>query len=417
MAQYERIFEKPYEDGYENLPSQNTPITAQTLNDKDAAIEHIEDFLDGKEFPTSLADLSDDSTHRLVTDTEKTAWNGAVSDIDYYEQNGFLSKNLIPMTLASIKSLNTSGTWSGNAYTYNGVTFTVNTDNDGNVINISTSGTTTDGIYHFVIAENVVINAESKFNTGHTNPWSPYQYLCLAIKSDNTEYIPSSLDGITIPSGTYKIVIGIGTNINVNGKVFAPMIRLASVTESNFKPYAPSNTVLDSKKADILAIGTDESGRTTASRSYAQGEHFYKDGKFGKTKTAVAEGATWTLNTNYEEGTIADELDVADITSEITFSTDCTWGTETKIRKCGKFVNVALRFKTPSTLTSNKAIITFPSKYSFVHLWVEAVGTVNKQWDGDKAGVLVMRNQDVALVSNEWLADTNVFAYFTLILK
>ena len=59
-------------------------------------------------------------------------------------------------------------------------------------------------------------------------------------------------------------------------------------------------------KADISAIGTDESGRTTASKAYAIGEHFYKDGKFGKTKASVAQGATWTLNTNYEEGTIAD---------------------------------------------------------------------------------------------------------------
>lgn len=78
MAQYERIFEKPYEDGYEDLPSQNTPITASTLNDKDAAIEHIEDFLNGNEFvpvPTALADLTDDSTHRLVTDEEISAWN------------------------------------------------------------------------------------------------------------------------------------------------------------------------------------------------------------------------------------------------------------------------------------------------------------------------------------------------------
>lgn len=61
-------------------------------------------------------------------------------------------------------------------------------------------------------------------------------------------------------------------------------------------------------KTDISAIGTDESGRTTASRAYAYGERFYKDGKFCRTKGAVAQGATWVLNSNYEEGTIADWL-------------------------------------------------------------------------------------------------------------
>lgn len=128
MAQYEKVFTKPYEDGYENLPSQNTPITASTLNDKDTAIEHIEDFLDGQEFPTA---------------EEKAAWNA---------------------------------------------------------------------------------------------------------------------------------------------------------------------------KADITSIGIDESGRTTASKAYAIGEHFYKDGKFCTAKTAIASGGTFTLNTNYEEGDISTSLKSAEDT-------------------------------------------------------------------------------------------------------
>jgi len=31
---------------------------------------------DDQTIPTALSDLSDDSTHRVVTDTEKTTWNG-----------------------------------------------------------------------------------------------------------------------------------------------------------------------------------------------------------------------------------------------------------------------------------------------------------------------------------------------------
>ncbi len=65
---------------------------------------------------------------------------------------------------------------------------------------------------------------------------------------------------------------------------------------------------LDTKKADISAIGTDESGRTTASKAYAVGEHFYKDGKFCTAIASIASGATLTLNTNYVEGTIADAV-------------------------------------------------------------------------------------------------------------
>ena len=176
MAQYEKVFTKPYEDGYENLPSQNTPITAQTLNDKDTAIEHIEDFLDGQEFPTA---------------EEKAAWNA---------------------------------------------------------------------------------------------------------------------------------------------------------------------------KADISAIGTDESGRTTASKAYAIGEHFYKDGKFCTAKTAIASGATFTLNTNYVEGDISDYLKVVETT--MTKSSANTWLTISNnyVERSGNHVSVQLTFNIADmpTVSGNVTLGTLP---------------------------------------------------------
>lgn len=63
-----------------------------------------------------------------------------------------------------------------------------------------------------------------------------------------------------------------------------------------------------SGKADITAIGINETG-ATASKEYAFGEHFYKNGKFCTAKAAIARGAQFTLNTNYVEGTVADNID------------------------------------------------------------------------------------------------------------
>lgn len=42
---YTPIFQKPYPDGWENLPSEDTPITAEALDGYDEAIESIEDYL------------------------------------------------------------------------------------------------------------------------------------------------------------------------------------------------------------------------------------------------------------------------------------------------------------------------------------------------------------------------------------
>lgn len=67
MAQYTAIFTKPYEDGYENLPSQNTPITAETLNDKDDAIVNIETYLSENDIPSDAEGLSYDNTDSGLT--------------------------------------------------------------------------------------------------------------------------------------------------------------------------------------------------------------------------------------------------------------------------------------------------------------------------------------------------------------
>ena len=63
-----------------------------------------------------------------------------------------------------------------------------------------------------------------------------------------------------------------------------------------------------SLRVPISMLGTDESGRTTASQSYASGDYFYKDGYMCKALTSISAGAILTLNTNYSQGTLADIL-------------------------------------------------------------------------------------------------------------
>ena len=57
----------------------------------------------------------------------------------------------------------------------------------------------------------------------------------------------------------------------------------------------------------MLAIAPIEDG-DKASQAYAAGKYFYHNGNFCKAKTSIASGATFTLNTNYEETTVAAEL-------------------------------------------------------------------------------------------------------------
>ena len=107
---------------------------------------------------------------------------------------------------------------------------------------------------------------------------------------------------------------------------------------------------VDAKKADISVIGTDESGRTTASKAYAYGDIFYKDGKLCRAYTAIAQGATLTLNTNYGEEDIARYLRF--YKTQITPSSGISLTTNV-VSVFGKIVDVLLQYTTPSDMSNN----------------------------------------------------------------
>lgn len=58
---------------------------------------------------------------------------------------------------------------------------------------------------------------------------------------------------------------------------------------------------------DLSMIAPIENG-TTASKAYSVGQYFLHNDQFCKAKTTIASGATFTLNTNYEVTTVANEL-------------------------------------------------------------------------------------------------------------
>lgn len=119
--------------------------------------------------------------------------------------------------------------------------------------------------------------------------------------------IKSIGDGLSLNSttGVLSATGGGGTTVvaNPEGEASANLTKL-EVGETIYGiPAQPDIT----GKADITAIGTNETGNT-ASNAYAVGEHFYKNGKFCTAIAAIASGATFTLGTNYVEGTIADAV-------------------------------------------------------------------------------------------------------------
>ena len=169
----------------------------------------------------------------------------AVQDLHGYDSPwvGGAGKNKLPMTVDGIKAINTSGTWNDNVYTINDVTFTVMTDNGGNVIGIKANGTASANntrLWIGYIEDGEPISGAKLSGTPtndvnaritvqrNSSPWTTY----------GTDY-GSEATISTIASGIeVQIFITIENATTLTNAIFYPMIRLATVTDTTFAPYS-----------------------------------------------------------------------------------------------------------------------------------------------------------------------------------
>ena len=116
---------------------------------------------------------------------------------------------------------------------------------------------------------------------------------------------------ITLATDT-EVVWGLycETSTVVATQTVYPMIRPASIVDPTFAPYAKTNQQLTADKAERSDLATLKlTGSTNSTGStISSGTFFYLNGRYCKAKTNIANGATFTLNTNYEEVTVGGEI-------------------------------------------------------------------------------------------------------------
>ena len=145
-------------------------------------------------------------------------------------------KNLLPMTVDGIKALNTSGMWSGNAYTFQGITYTVNTDSSGNVTTIVANGTST-GNADLVLDRNNQLHYPAGILNG-----APSSSCDLRIEQVDSPWRTIARDtgsGASFNEFTEKAAIfaRVANGVTVSNVVLKPMIRKASIQDATFEPY------------------------------------------------------------------------------------------------------------------------------------------------------------------------------------
>lgn len=236
---------------------------------------------------------------------------GPIQDLHGYDHPwaGGVGKNKIPLTVSEIKAANASGgTWSGNEYTWNGVTYTILTDDDENVIGIDLYGTASANSTLYIQANNVDANLTQgrySFSSG-TSGSSSTTSRCY-IEFYNTE--TSSWDGIATDtsSPTYETNkyrncrIQAYTGTQFNHKVYKPQLESGTST-TTFAPYSNICPISGRTEASVnqgsVDITTLYNGQIQSGGNFSWNNNRISNANSSQMNTYFLKKGTHTLTFN-----------------------------------------------------------------------------------------------------------------------
>lgn len=227
-----------------SLAAKSDKATTYTKSDVDAIVNTDDDT---SEAANPLILETDSAQYAKSTIIEIEPIQDLHGQSNPYPAGG--GKNLLPMTVEWIKTFNTGGTWNGNTYTADGITFTLQTNSTGAVIGVVVNGTST-GLPQIRTGRFDTGTGTYTFSTNVSNGSSNTFYGRYVARDSNGTAI--NIDGSvfidvytteatkTVPSNTVCIdgYIGVANGVTVNNVVFKPMIRLSSVSDATFAPYS-----------------------------------------------------------------------------------------------------------------------------------------------------------------------------------
>ena len=150
-------------------------------------------------------------------------------------------KNKLPLVLSAIKANNAGGTWSGNAFTGNGVTFTILTDESNNVTGVKVTGTADGDATIYLYGGTTSSSSDIVFSEsfiGSTEVTGSSSTVRGIVWGTNGGYIDGSevtFNAMTVYGFGVRVMNGYA--IPSGGITFKPMLRHAT-DSSGFAPYS-----------------------------------------------------------------------------------------------------------------------------------------------------------------------------------
>ena len=232
-------------------------VETQVYNDAEikADIDAIDDIISTDEVtkegnPLNFTTLSAQTAKSTILTCQP------IQDFHGYDKpwTGGAGKNLLPMTVEGIKSANTTGTWSDNKYTINNIVFTILTDLSDNIIGININGTPTTVAY-LVLCDylNTTELASDIINGLVTSVSVTYR---ISSQSDFVAIQDLYNESVINDNGSNRR-LSLRVNGAVDNKLYYPMIRLSTVSDSTFEPYSNLCPITGRTEIGILGCGVN----------------------------------------------------------------------------------------------------------------------------------------------------------------
>ena len=225
-------------------------------NAETAAKNAKTDAVDAKNLANEYAGNAASSAAQAAASAQAAAAAGPI----LVDTVGWMCKNRVPLTLESLKALNTLGTWADNVYTRNDVDFTVNTNSDGYVTSIVMNGTAS-GFAYLTLLDDTIANLSEILPQGNyivngcPDGGAMLSGYSMRFKVDTEIYYITDSDDMTVAvsgSSSYQVTWSLActSGTSVSSKTFKPMIRKAAIADNTFEPYHKSvEEVIDEVEA------------------------------------------------------------------------------------------------------------------------------------------------------------------------
>lgn len=175
-----------------------------------------------------------DAVKSLLADIEP------IQDLHGYDKPwvGGAGKNKLNCLVATIKSKNTGGTWSGNAYTFRGVTYTLNSADGVVVDSIKAVGTASGGNAYLLvgfgnIADSLSLVSGTQYIVSNGASVGTVSYYDGSSSHTGNQSYTFTWDGNS--GANFTVGVASGSTVNT---VYYPMIRLSSVSDATYEPYS-----------------------------------------------------------------------------------------------------------------------------------------------------------------------------------